>query len=83
MTLHISEAEVCEVLNMPLAIEAVEEISRQRGRTFDPCVVDAFLRVLPQVLVDIERASNPDQQHPIAPGEGEGFRPEKRPWPPL
>jgi hypothetical protein len=37
--------------------EAVEEISRQRGRTFDPCVVDAFLRVLPQVLVDIDGES--------------------------
>jgi len=31
MTLHISEAEVREVLNMPLAIEAVEEISRKQA----------------------------------------------------
>ena len=31
MTLHISEAEVREVLNMPLAIEAVEEISSKQA----------------------------------------------------
>ena len=31
MTLHISEAEVREVLNMPMAIEAVEEISRKQA----------------------------------------------------
>lgn len=31
MTLQISEAEVREVLNMPLAIEAVEEISRKQA----------------------------------------------------
>jgi alanine dehydrogenase len=31
MTLHISEAEVREVLTMPLAIEAVEEISRKQA----------------------------------------------------
>src|SRR2546426_7578156 len=31
MALHISEAEVREVLNMPLAIEAVEEISRKQA----------------------------------------------------
>jgi alanine dehydrogenase len=31
MTLHISEAEVREVLNMSLAIEAVEEISRKQA----------------------------------------------------
>jgi len=31
MTLHISEAEVREVLDMPLAIEAVEEISRKQA----------------------------------------------------
>ncbi len=31
MGLHISEAEVREVLNMPLAIEAVEEISRKQA----------------------------------------------------
>jgi len=31
MTLHINEAEVREVLNMPLAIEAVEEISRKQA----------------------------------------------------
>jgi ornithine cyclodeaminase/alanine dehydrogenase-like protein (mu-crystallin family) len=31
MTLHISEAEVREVLSMPLAIEAVEEISRKQA----------------------------------------------------
>ncbi|HZV59788.1 MAG TPA: ornithine cyclodeaminase family protein [Candidatus Eremiobacteraceae bacterium] len=31
MTLHISEAEVQIVLSMPLAIEAVEEISRRQG----------------------------------------------------
>jgi ornithine cyclodeaminase/alanine dehydrogenase-like protein (mu-crystallin family) len=31
MTLHISEAEVRQVLNMPLAIEAVEEISRKQA----------------------------------------------------
>jgi ornithine cyclodeaminase/alanine dehydrogenase-like protein (mu-crystallin family) len=31
MTLHISEAEVREVLNMALAIEAVEEISRKEA----------------------------------------------------
>ena len=31
MTLHISEAEVHEVLSMPLAVEAVEEISRKQA----------------------------------------------------
>jgi len=31
MTLHISEAEVRKVLNMPMAIEAVEEISRKQA----------------------------------------------------
>ncbi|GAC1619074.1 MAG: ornithine cyclodeaminase family protein [Candidatus Acidiferrum sp.] len=31
MTLHISEAEVRKVLTMPLALEAVEEISRRQG----------------------------------------------------
>ena len=31
MTVHISEAEVREVLNMPMAIEAVEEISRKQA----------------------------------------------------
>lgn len=31
MTLHISEAEVRAALSMPLAIEAVEEISRRQG----------------------------------------------------
>jgi alanine dehydrogenase len=31
MTLHISEAEVREVLTMPLAVEAVEEISRKQA----------------------------------------------------
>jgi alanine dehydrogenase len=31
MTLHISEAEVREVLSMPLAVEAVEEISRKQA----------------------------------------------------
>ena len=31
MTLHISEAEVREVLNMTLAVEAVEEISRKQA----------------------------------------------------
>ena len=31
MTLHISEAEVRALLNMPLAIEAVEEISRKQA----------------------------------------------------
>ena len=31
MTLHISEAEVRDVLNMPMAIEAVEEISRKQA----------------------------------------------------
>jgi alanine dehydrogenase len=31
MTLHISEAEVRRVLAMPLALEAVEEISRRQG----------------------------------------------------
>lgn len=31
MTLHISEAEVRTVLSMPLALEAVEEISRRQG----------------------------------------------------
>jgi len=31
MTLHISEAEVREVLNMSLAVEAVEEISRKQA----------------------------------------------------
>src|ERR1700737_4566250 len=31
MTLHIGEAEVQMVLSMPLAIEAVEEISRRQG----------------------------------------------------
>jgi alanine dehydrogenase len=31
MTLHISEAEVRRVLTMPLALEAVEEISRRQG----------------------------------------------------
>ena len=32
MTLHISEAEVRAILTMPLAIEAVEEISRKMGK---------------------------------------------------
>ena len=31
MTLHISEAEVRAILTMPLAIEAVEEISRKQA----------------------------------------------------
>ena len=31
MTLHISEAEVRQVLSMPLAVEAVEEISRKQA----------------------------------------------------
>src|SRR5712671_7740481 len=31
MALHVSEVEVREVLNMPLAIEAVEEISRKQA----------------------------------------------------
>src|SRR5258706_4417678 len=31
MTLHISEAEVRAVLTMPLAVEAVEEISRKQA----------------------------------------------------
>lgn len=31
MTLHISESEVRKVLTMPLALEAVEEISRRQG----------------------------------------------------
>src|SRR5258706_5519435 len=31
MTLHISEAEVRAVLTMPMAIEAVEEISRKQA----------------------------------------------------
>ncbi len=31
MTLHISEAEVHEVLSMPVAVEAVEEISRKQA----------------------------------------------------
>src|SRR5260370_42264980 len=31
MTLHISEAEVRAVLTMPLALEAVEEISRKQA----------------------------------------------------
>src|SRR5437667_11862088 len=31
MALHISEAEVREVLNMPLAIEVVEEVSRKQA----------------------------------------------------
>jgi ornithine cyclodeaminase/alanine dehydrogenase-like protein (mu-crystallin family) len=31
MTLHISEAEVREVLSMPMAVEAVEEISRKQA----------------------------------------------------
>ncbi len=32
MTLHISEAEVRAVLTMPLAVEAVEEISRKQAK---------------------------------------------------
>ena len=31
MTLHISESEVRAVLTMPIAIEAVEEISRKQA----------------------------------------------------
>lgn len=31
MTLHISEAEVRSLLTMPMAIEAVEEISRRQA----------------------------------------------------
>ena len=31
MTLHISEAEVQQVLTMPMALEAVEEISRKEA----------------------------------------------------
>src|SRR6202158_3553019 len=31
MTLHISEAEVQQVLTMPMALEAVEEISRKQA----------------------------------------------------
>jgi putative two-component system response regulator len=34
--------------------DAIAEISRQRGRMFDPHVVEAFLRALPQVLADID-----------------------------
>jgi HD-GYP domain-containing protein (c-di-GMP phosphodiesterase class II) len=34
--------------------DAVTEVSRQRARMFDPRVVDAFLRVLPQVRADID-----------------------------
>jgi HD-GYP domain-containing protein (c-di-GMP phosphodiesterase class II) len=34
--------------------DAIAEISRQRGHMFDPQVVDAFLRVLPRVLADID-----------------------------
>jgi HD-GYP domain-containing protein (c-di-GMP phosphodiesterase class II) len=34
--------------------DAVAEISHQRGRMFDPEVVDAFLSVLPQVIADID-----------------------------
>jgi HD-GYP domain-containing protein (c-di-GMP phosphodiesterase class II) len=36
------------------ALDAVAEISSQRGRQFDPGVVKAFLRVLPQVLLDLD-----------------------------
>ena len=32
MTLHISEAEVRAVLTMPMAVDAVEEISRKLGK---------------------------------------------------
>ena len=31
MTLHISEAEVRAILTMPLAVEAVEDISRKQA----------------------------------------------------
>ena len=31
MTLHISEAEVRQLLTMPMAMEAVEEISRKQA----------------------------------------------------
>jgi putative two-component system response regulator len=34
--------------------DAVAEVKRQRGAMFDPSVVDAFLRVLPQVLADFD-----------------------------
>src|SRR6184192_2492887 len=31
MTLHINEAEVCQVLDMPLALRAVEEVLRKQA----------------------------------------------------
>jgi HD-GYP domain-containing protein (c-di-GMP phosphodiesterase class II) len=42
--------------------DAVEEISRQRGRMFDPDVVDAFLRVLPRALADLD-GEHGDSEH--------------------
>jgi HD-GYP domain-containing protein (c-di-GMP phosphodiesterase class II) len=34
--------------------DAITEISRQRGKQFDGAIVDAFLRVLPQVLAEFD-----------------------------
>jgi HD-GYP domain-containing protein (c-di-GMP phosphodiesterase class II) len=34
--------------------DAIAEISRQRGKQFDGAIVDAFLRVLPQVLAGFD-----------------------------
>jgi HD-GYP domain-containing protein (c-di-GMP phosphodiesterase class II) len=38
--------------------DAITEISRQRGKQFDGAVVDAFLRVLPQVLAGFDGERN-------------------------
>jgi HD-GYP domain-containing protein (c-di-GMP phosphodiesterase class II) len=42
--------------------DAVEEITRQRGHMFDPDVVEAFLRMLPQVLADLD-GEHGDSEH--------------------
>jgi HD-GYP domain-containing protein (c-di-GMP phosphodiesterase class II) len=46
--------------------DAVEEISRQRGHMFDPDAVDAFLRVLPQVLAGFDGEHGDSEQSGLA-----------------
>jgi putative two-component system response regulator len=48
--------------------EAVLEIKKLAGTHFDPCVVSAFVKVLPrikEVTRDVEARSNPDQRKPL------------------
>ena len=42
--------------------EALEEVRRLKGRQFDPAVVDAFERVLPEVEPSLQRTSDPEMR---------------------